>query len=61
MVRKEWKREERAGRADQEEQEEEEAVEKERSSYEFRGGPAREMRIARLGWLHGRPSWAQTG
>jgi len=28
---------------------------------EFGGGPACEMRIARLGWLHGRPSWVQTG
>lgn len=61
-MRKGWKGGGGGGQyADQEEQEEEEAVEKERSSYEFRGGPAREMRIARLGWLHGRPSWAQTG
>lgn len=49
MVRKGWKGGGGGGQyADQEEQEEEEAVEKERSSYEFRGGPAREMRIARV-------------
>lgn len=43
-MREGWKRG-RGQYADQEKQEEE-AAEKERPSYEFRGGPAREMRIA---------------